>query len=211
MIFSTFLIIFFLSGCALEITSEIYLSDIYDSIKNYNANFTIPSTLKLEITSKESFQEYRARITSILREYFREVSNARYEEINYSSFYVADIEIPFSLEESLDSMIGFSTDKEGKLIMSFDKESFDNLNKTILKEFYYTIDPKEIAISVILINDIRKDVTVEFQGVYINNIPYPFVEKTTLKNKQKLVISFSNVLKDYMIAKGKTAFVKIYW
>jgi len=38
-----------------------------------------------------------------------------------------------------------------------------------------------------------------------------FLEKIVLKNRQKLVITFSNVLKDYMIREGKVSFVKIYW
>jgi len=66
-----------------------------------------------------------------LSDYFGEVSNIRYEEENLSGFYVGDIEVPLLLEKSLESIVSFSVDKVGNLIMNFDEENFNVLAKTI--------------------------------------------------------------------------------
>lgn len=202
---------FFLAGCNFEMNSEIYLSDVYGLLENPELSLFVPTTIKLEIVSEDNFKQYKDRITDILSDYFGEVSNIRYEEENLSGFYVGDIEVPLLLEKSLESIVSFSVDKVGNLIMNFDEENFNVLAKTILEEFFYSFDPKDLFFNITLINDMKRDINIEVQGVYINGRPYPFLEKIVLKNRQKLVITFSNVLKDYMIREGKVSFVKIYW
>uniref|UniRef100_A0A7C4NVW5 Uncharacterized protein n=1 Tax=Thermodesulfobacterium geofontis TaxID=1295609 RepID=A0A7C4NVW5_9BACT len=120
---------FFLAGCNFEMNSEIYLSDVYGLLENPELSLFVPTTIKLEIVSEDNFKQYKDRITDILSDYFGEVSNIRYEEENLSGFYVGDIEVPLLLEKSLESIVSFSVDKVGNLIMNFDEENFNVLDK----------------------------------------------------------------------------------
>uniref|UniRef100_A0A7C3RIR8 DUF7424 domain-containing protein n=1 Tax=Dictyoglomus thermophilum TaxID=14 RepID=A0A7C3RIR8_DICTH len=201
-----------LSGCKLDISSDIYLSDLYDFVNDSKTDMIwVNSVLRLEIVSKNTFKENKDEITSVLEEYFDNVENVRYEENSLQSFYVADIEIPLTKSEEVeDRVISFSF-KDDNLYVNFNNSLFEGLNSSIFNKFYQSIEINDLSIEVMLINDLKRDVSIELQGVYVNLKPYPFLKKLTMKNRDKMMIRFSNVLRDYVAQEGKTAFVKIVW
>ncbi len=193
------LFIIFLSGCELNIASEVYIRDLYDFANDKNIDSTmVKSVLKLEIFSKDTFKENKDKITDIIKEYFDNVENVRYEENNLQSYYVADIEIPITKGlEIEDKILSFSFNGVS-LFIRFNNPLFEELNSIILNNFYQTFDLKDFSIEIVLVNDLKKDVNVELQGVYVNSRPYPFLTRITMKNRDKLIIKFSDVLRDYM-------------
>jgi hypothetical protein len=212
-IFSLIILFFiFLSGCELNIASEVYIRDLYDFANDKNIDSTmVKSVLKMEIISKDTFKENKDKITDIIKEYFDNVENVRYEENNLRSYYVADIEIPITKGlEIEDKILSFSFNGVS-LFIRFNNFLFEELNSIILNNFYQTFDLKDFSIEIVLVNDLKKDVNVELQGVYVNSRPYPFLTRITMKNRDKLIIKFSDVLRDYMAQEGKTVFVNINW
>lgn len=212
-IFSLIILFFiFLSGCELNIASEVYIRDLYDFANDKNIDSAmVKSVLKLEIISKDTFKENKDKITDIIKEYFDNVENVRYEENNLRSYYVADIEIPITKGlEIEDKILSFSFNGVS-LFIRFNNSLFEELNSIILNNFYQTFDLKDFSIEIVLVNDLKKDVNVELQGVYVNSRPYPFLTRITMKNRDKLIIKFSDVLRDYMAQEGKTVFVNINW
>ena len=212
-IFSLIILFFiFLSGCELNIASEVYIRDLYDFANDKNIDSTmVKSVLKMEIISKDTFKENKDKITDIIKEYFDNVENVRYEEDNLRSYYVADIEIPITKGlEIEDKILSFSFNGVSFFIR-FNNSLFEELNSIILNNFYQTFDLKDFSIEIVLVNDLKKDVNVELQGVYVNSRPYPFLTRITMKNRDKLIIKFSDVLRDYMAQEGKTVFVNINW
>jgi len=212
-IFSLIILFFiFLSGCELNIASEVYIRDLYDFANDKNIDSTmVKSVLKMEIISKDTFKENKDKITDIIKEYFDNVENVRYEENNLRSYYVADIEIPITKGlEIEDKILSFSFNGVS-LFIRFNNSLFEELNSIILNNFYQTFDLKDFSIEIVLVNDLKKDVNVELQGVYVNSRPYPFLTRITMKNRDKLIIKFSDVLRDYMAQEGKTVFVNINW
>ncbi len=210
-IFSLLLIILLVSGCNLEIYSEAYLSDIYAFLANPLSDLSIFSTIKLEIMAESTFKEQKNKITEVLKDYFGEVKNVRYEGSNFKSYYVADFELPVISELRDEGMLYLSADKNGNMLFLFNNEIFEELNKRILNEFYQSLDLKDMYINITLINDLRREIDIEVQGVYVNYKPCPYIEKFKLKNREKVIISFSNVLRDYMVENGRAVFAKIYW
>jgi hypothetical protein len=212
-IFSLIILFFiFLSGCELNIASEVYIRDLYDFANDKTIDSTmVKSVLKMEIISKDTFKENKDKITDIIKEYFDNVENVRYEENNLRSYYVADIEIPITKGlEIEDKILSFSFNGVS-LFIRFNNSLFEELNSIILNNFYQTFDLKDFSIEIVLVNDLKKDVNVELQGVYVNSRPYPFLTRITMKNRDKLIIKFSDVLRDYMAQEGKTVFVNINW
>lgn len=215
----SFILIFLivLSEAKLELHPEIYLRDLYDFTTGSFVNMNIQATIRLEMLGayEKEFNEKKDGITQILTSYFDEIKNIRYEEdrtrVILTGYYVADVEIPVSTNESLKNRIFMiSSQRDGSLIMVFNREIFEGLSKKIAEKNVY-LKLEDMVIQVTLINDLRKDVDIEVQGVYANNKPYPFTKKFTLKHREKLVITFSNVLRDYMVEEGKTTFVRVYW
>jgi len=131
---------------------------------SYIDSTMVKSVLKLEIISKDTFKENKDKITDIIKEYFDNVENVRYEENNLRSYYVADIEIPITKGlEIEDKILSFSF-KEGNLFIRFNNSLFEEVNSIILNNFYQTFDLKDFSIEIVLVNDLKKDVNVELQG-----------------------------------------------
>jgi hypothetical protein len=159
------LFFFFLSGCELNIASEVYIRDLYDIANDKNIDSAmVKSVLKLEIISKDTFKGNKDKITNIIKEYFDNVENVRYEENNLRSYYVADIEIPITKGlEIEDKILSFSFNGVS-LFIRFNNSLFEELNSIILNNFYQTFDLKDFSIEIVLVNDLKKDVNVELQG-----------------------------------------------
>lgn len=211
-ILSFILLLLIISGCKFGIYSEIYLSDVYEFTQNPASKCSIFSTIKLEILSEDTYRENKDKITNILLNYFWEIDNVRFEKGNLENYYVGDVDISFvrNKDESK-TLVWLTVDKDGILYMGFNKNAFEELSETVLTEFYQTLDIKDFNIEIVLVNDLKKDIVIEGQGVYINNKPMPFLNKVSVKNRQKIKIVFSNVLRDYMVDNEITPFVKIYW
>ncbi|MCS7202479.1 MAG: hypothetical protein NZ841_06865 [Dictyoglomus sp.] len=201
--------IVFLVGCDLKINSEIYLRDISEYIIQKNDKLEITTTLRIEIISEDTYKENRLKITRILKKYFGEVENIRFEQETFQNYYVGEVNLPLTTNAFSENLIWFTADKDGNIQLNFNGDIFSKLKTEIFDEFYQTLDTKKMYVEITLINDLRKDVFIEVQGVYLNNIAYPFLEKIILKNRQKVTISFSDVLRDYMVERGKVKFVKI--
>lgn len=204
----------FLQGCNLSLSPEIYVSDILDLKEGKSALITVPSIIKLQVISETSYIENRDRITMILQDYFGKVSRVSYEEKRFESYYVAQVNIPLVKDQKQEKSLSYAMflinildDKEGvKLVLTFNNSVFKSLKDRIYKEFSQTISTDTMSLDINLINDLKNNVTLEIQGVYIDQYPYPFRSKYTLDRKEKVNIVFSNVLKDYLIRSGSVEF-----
>jgi hypothetical protein len=69
-----------------------------------------------------------------------------------------------------------------------------------------------MSITLTFVNDLKKPIKVVVAGaVYVNNEHYPFSQEFTLKPREKLKITFTDVLRDYLTKRGSTPILKIYW
>lgn len=206
--------VLFLQGCDLSLSPEVYVSDLLDLKEGTSSSISVPSIIKLQVISKDSYTENRDRITMILQDYFGKVSRVSYAEDGFNSYYVAQINIPVVKGQKLEKGLGYAMflinvldDKEGiKLILTFNNTIFNSLKDRIFKEFSQTISADTIALDINLINDLKNDVTLEAQGVYIDKYPCPFRSRYVLGRREKVNIAFSNVLRDYLIKSGSAEF-----
>ncbi|MBC7319632.1 hypothetical protein H5T89_03205, partial [bacterium] len=74
------LAVLFLQGCDLLLSPEIYVSDLVDLKEGTNNSISVPSIIKLEVSSEDFYTENKDRITMILQDYFGKVSRVSYEE-----------------------------------------------------------------------------------------------------------------------------------
>jgi len=207
--------ILFLQGCGIFLSPEIYVSDLVDLKGGTNNSIFIPSTIKLEIISKDSYIENKDRITMMLQDYFGRVSRVSYEQDGFNNYYVAQVNIPLIKDQRQDKGLSYSMflvrlidDKEGlKLALSFNNSIFNSLKDRIFKEFSQTISADEISLSISLVNDLKSDITLEAQGVYLDKEPCPFRPRYILGRREKVNIAFSNVLRDYLVKSGDVEFL----
>jgi hypothetical protein len=215
LVFTLMLSVLFLQGCKFSLSPEVYVSDLLDLKDGKNNVVSAPSIIKLEITSKEAFEEDKDKITAILRDYFGKVSKVSYkEEDGFNSFYVAEVNISAvknssDLGTSLFSINVANDKKRIKVTLNFNRSTFNRLKDRLSREFFQTLDPEDMSLDITLVNDLKNDVTLEVQGVYLDKNPYPFRSNYTLGRREKVNIVFSNVLRDYLIKSGDVEFVYI--
>lgn len=198
-----------LSACESKIAVEVYLRDIYDCIEASSCVFSAYGTFWAELNESD-YQKYKDFATEILRKYFASVDNVRYE----NSGYVANVEITTNPQH----IFYFSVQKSGTLFLHFNDAKFDSLNSELhdlsQKESYlsYSLSPSQMSIKITFINDLRKTVTVETTGaMYVDDQECPFPEKFMLRMNQRLSITFSNVLRDYLTKRGSAPVLKVYF
>ncbi|MGC8971826.1 MAG: DUF7424 family protein [bacterium] len=206
--------IIFLSGCNFSLSPEIYLSDLLDLKDGPNNSIAIPSTVKLEIISKDSFIENKDRITIMLQDYFGKVSKVSYEADGFNNYYVAQVNIPIVKDQKQEKIVGYAMflirlveDNEGiRLILSFNNSVFNSFKDRIFEEFSQSITAENISFDITLVNDLKSDVILEVQGVYLDKYPYPFRSRYELGRRDKVNIIFSDVLRDYLVKSGDIEF-----
>lgn len=211
-----FAFIIFLSGCNTIFSPEIYVSDLL-ALKNEEDDIVyISSILKLEVISKESYTENKDKITKILQKYFGEISKVSYKSENFKSFYEAELEV--LSRKSLNrnplegGIFGFRVREDNSsivLAISFNARLFKQLKDEIFNEFYQTVNTDDLEIKITLINDLRNNVKIVTQGVYLGGHPCPFGVSYTLKRREKIDIIFSNVLRDYLVNSEEVEFLSI--
>ncbi|MCX7914471.1 MAG: hypothetical protein N2511_07790, partial [Thermodesulfovibrionales bacterium] len=206
--------VLFLQGCDLLLSPEVYVSDLIDLKEGTSTLISVPTIIKLQVISKDSYTENRDRITMILQDYFGRVSRVSYEEDGFNSYYVAQVNLPVVKDQKLEKGLSYAMflinvleDKEGiKLALIFNSTIFNSLKDRVFKEFSQTISVDEIALDINLVNDLKNDVTLEAQGVYLDKYPCPFRSRYVLGRREKVNIAFSNVLRDYLIKSGSAEF-----
>jgi len=212
LVFTLMLSVLFLQGCKFSLSPEVYVSDLLDLKGEL---ITIPTTVKLEVISKDSFTESKDRITMILQDYFGKVSKVSYEQDGFNSYYVAQVDIPIVKDQNQEKELGYTIflirlvdNKEGiGLVLTFNRPLFNSLKDRIFKEFSQTISAEDMSLDITLVNDLKNDVNLEAQGVYLDKNPYPFMSNYTLGRREKVNIVFSDVLRDYLIKSGDVEFI----
>ncbi|MFN6991306.1 MAG: hypothetical protein ACK4MM_01150 [Fervidobacterium sp.] len=203
-----------LSGCGFKTDFEIYLSDLYTYLTGGGEEVFIPITLSIDVGSEDGYNTNKYILTQILSKYFGEVENIRYEQDSsnfiVTHYYVCTVNVPITAEPE-GKVISLTVNKNGEVSINFDSELFEALNDEASEYFEYRLSSKESKFIVLLINDMKKEITLEFQGVYVNDEPYPFSNKVVLKNRGKLKIGVSELLRDYLIKQGSAKFMKVYW
>ncbi|MGQ9856091.1 MAG: DUF7424 family protein [Fervidobacterium sp.] len=167
---------------------EIYVSDMYDYATGQSKTFSAFATLRIEVGSSDSFNKYAEQVTGLLKKYFETVENVRYDEED--SFYVADIEITTDTSK----LLSLSVSKDGTLSLNFNREKFKAINEEAEDISFYSVGEDEIFFMINLTNDLKKEVQLEPKSaVYINDKPFPFLEKTPMRARSKVTIVPSDV------------------
>jgi len=205
-----------LSSCKSEFLPEVYIRDLLDISDGTEELIYTPATIKIEVSSKSSFEEDKEKITAILQKYLGKISNVSFEESGFDNFYVAQIEVPirsFSSNGLSENLFAFEVmkDENQNIVFAilFNNDLFEQMKKETYNTFYSTIEISDITIIIRLINDLREDIKITTQSVYLNDKPCPFKTSYILKRRRKANLLFSNVLRDYLQCSDRIKLVDI--
>ena len=195
-----------LTACELDITSDVYVSDLRDVAENNTKGLTTPATIAIQIPSTDKCDEYSSKLSAIMEGILLEFAPRICKRNGMNSYLLADSQIPLAGDENAsdqsNSLFGIlaELDEDGDIVVyiSNDPSKFSTLNKRIDDEFHQQIDLSESKITLILNNDERETITYLVGGVFLNGQPIYYDEEFTLERRHTAEIVLSNVGAAYL-------------
>ena len=193
-------------GCELNITSDVYVSDLREVAENQTTGLTTPATIAIQIPSSDKCDEYAARLSEIMRGILLEFTPKTCKQDGMTSYLLSDSQVPLIGSEQAwrqsNSLFGILAESQpdGNILVTIANNStkFRILNERVDDEFHQKIDLAGSKITLILNNDERKTITYLVGGVFLNGKPVYYDEEFTLKRRHTAEIELSNVGASYL-------------
>ena len=191
-----------ISGCKLDVTQEVYSSELRDVALNATSGLMIPMKMAIEIPSTQDCDEYKADVSEVLKGLFHSFSPKGCEKVETDSWLIVDTQIPLTHNEEtwheLDSLFGLLSEPEilGDNIFVLAMLNLDKyalLNRRMNDKFFQSINLTDSKIIVILNNDERESLYFHTVGVFVNNYPENQGIWHSLNRSQRVEIRLSNV------------------
>lgn len=205
-----------IAGCKMNVTSELYVSDIRDVAVNKTANMKTPGIVAVNIPSTDKCDEYTKKIMKILLGVMDGFSSKGCKSEGMDSYLILKGEFPLVHDnqtwEKADSLFGVVAAMKGNNIAVFftlHKEKYKILNERMNKEFHQQVKLAESKLKAIVNNDERRDAIITANGVFIDGRPIHRMdrEKHVLKRRQNSEIVMSNVGSAFM---GRNGYVMMF-
>ncbi|MGB4187368.1 MAG: hypothetical protein WBK33_06090, partial [Limnochordia bacterium] len=81
---------------------------------------------------------------------------------------------------------------------AFNQQRFKELSDIVQEEFWQALSAKDFTLMLDLSNDLRENVVVAVEGVYVNQKPILYTAEFTLARREGLDIRLSDVMHDYL-------------
>ena len=194
-----------LSGCKMDVTPELFTSDIRAVAVEGVEDLTTPATLAIGVGSMDTCKKHAEKFAVILSEKVHSFSSRGCEGTGTDVKLVSSIQVPLVNEavhlQVSGSMFGILAQPleqyDGAIGVYFlaDAERYETLNDQIRSEFYRSIDLKDSRVKVILSNDERGETRFTVNDVYFNGQPVQGLERRehTLARRYDAEIVLSNV------------------
>jgi hypothetical protein len=86
---------------------------------------------------------------------------------------------------------------------------FEAMNDYMSNEYWASIDPEDLSVTLIINNDLREDVTIRLRNVYANQVPIVDTQQYELRRRGTLSIRSSNVMRDFAFTNNVAMFGEI--
>jgi len=204
--------IIFLVSCEMEVSGNIYLQDLIDTIQNPQENFYTEANVAFEILSDKDKEKYMNFISN----HFKDAKNFRIESRGLKTFIYADIKIPIVLKKNdsqhLAHLISIIVDSIQENEIDFgiylNKDKFKQLQDYVQEEYLTNLSISDLKIYTKIMNNTKSDATIHLTSVYANQEPVPFPKEFSLKKRDTINIEISNVLRDYIYENDTAIFAK---
>ena len=199
-----------LSGCKMNVTPELYLSDLRDVVENATEGLTTPAAIAVQVPSTEKCDEYTAKIgdvlTGILESY--EARGCTSEDMNSWLNLEAQVPIMHGTKVGQGGMVDPSLDLfgvfvspivegrfEGKVgaCLYVNLEKYRLLNERMSDAFHQKIDLADSTMGMLLNNDEREPVKFSVGGTFLNGAPVYKWEQFSLERRRSAELEVSDV------------------
>lgn len=199
-------VVLFLSGCAGEIVSDLYVEDVFE-VAEFNEELFTPATVAIESMGTEFMED----VAELLKMAFRDATNFREQNRDYSTYVLADVKLPIVNvtytdelpDEDLFSLVVFTEHEEGVLFgLGVNRELFDEIADYVYEEFWQALSFSGLTLTIRLNNDSKETVDLTLQNVYVNQVPVLYSDEYQLARRDSLELRLSDIMRDYAYNEG---------
>lgn len=196
---------FISAGCKLDMTTDLYVSDLREVSLGSTTELTTPATIAIGIPAANECQKYAAILSDMMQGILTDFSPKGCERDGMNSYLLANVQLPLVKGQEVwrqaGSLFGImTTSGDGHigvaLVMNLKK--YETLNEKIEDRFHQKLDLSTSKITVFLNNDERVATEYIAGGVFLNGQPVYENENFTLERRHKVEIKLSNVRAAYL-------------
>ena len=202
-----------LSGCKLNLTADVYSSDVRDAVAG-TTGIASTATLAFQVPSVDKCAEHTADIREIMAGVLKDFTPKGCEGESMDSFLLADTQLPlFNSEDAWkqsDSLFGLLlSEKAGSdwidVVVMLNTRKYGILTGRMKDKFMQTVNLAASKVTLVFNNDERGAATFAVRDSFVNAKPAHGVREFTLERRHKANIRLSNVATAHLAQKGIAA------
>ena len=199
-----------LSGCKMNVTPELYLSDLRAVLENDAEGLTTPTAIAVQVPSTKKCDEYTTKIGDVLTGVLDDYEARGCTSENMKSWLNLEAQVPvMHFLNVTETRVGDpSLPLFGVLVSPLDEGRFAGkvgvclyvnrekhrlLNERMSDAFHQKIDLADSTMGVLLNNDEREPVTFSVGGTFLNGAPVFKWEQFSLERRHSAELEVSNV------------------
>ena len=197
------------SGCKMNLTADLYSSDLFDAVAG-TADLTTSATMAFQIPSTDDCDEHTAAIAEIMAGVVADFSPKGCESVEMESFLLADTQIPLLAEsvwaeaDALFAIVLVEEDGAVGAALVMNRQKYGILTSRMKNKFHQTVNLAESKVTIVLNNDLRDSILFAVEGVFVDGEPALPKTDYELQRRHNAQIVLSNVATAYMAKHGMT-------
>ena len=197
------------SGCKMNLTADLYSSDLFDAVAG-TADLTTSATMAFQIPSTDDCDEHTAAIAEIMAGVVADFSPKGFESVEMESFLLADTQIPLLAEsvwaeaDALFAIVLVEEDGAVGAALVMNRQKYGILTSRMKNKFHQTVNLAESKVTIVLNNDLRDSILFAVEGVFVDGEPALPKTDYELQRRHNAQIVLSNVATAYMAKHGMT-------
>ena len=199
-----------LSGCKMNVTPELYLSDLRNVVENGTEGLTTPAAIAVEVPSTENCDEYSAKIGDVLTGILESYEPRGCTSGDMKSWLNLEAQIPImhalniaevGMDDPSLALFGVLVSPlvegrfEGKVraCLYVNREKYRLLNERMRDVFHQKIDLAGSTMGILLNNDEREPLTFNVGGTFLNGAPVYKWAEFSLERRRSAELTISDV------------------
>ncbi len=205
---SGLLFVIVLSGCKIDFTGKIFLSDIARLASTPGKELTTTGIIKLQMASVPSCEEEKENISAQLNQFFLEFVPKSCENFKMESFLTGSIKIPLlssitGWEKKTPSVFALRVQYSKKiggidLDLLLNQGQFRKLSSHLGNNFFKQLDLKESALTLEIENDQGSPRLLLASDIFLNDDPLLGEEAFQIAARETAKIGLSDVRREHL-------------
>lgn len=212
-----FMTTFLFLSCNFESYISLSLEEIQNLIRSKEKKgILFPATIKLEVSGTESCERDKVKITDYVNDYLIEPKDGvcTNDSDKMKTYLEIEGKVKLVNDESLLAddihLVSFSAiekDKELKLSLHLNDNSFQSISAFTQREFWAKLEPKDLSIQIYLSNNTNRDMSMNCRSCYLNGTPKPFRGTTNFPKDTEVTVKLSTIFVESILENGNDTVV----